>query len=282
MSAAPAGSRGPARPELDIRRYLDGVGPLLAGNANVIMQLSWPAVGHGVVESKVESGQVTRHPFKRGRTTLTYISVALLGNDADRAAYRKAVNTSHVQVRSDPDSVVAYNAFDPELQLWVAACLYYGTRDIVAALHGELEPEVADALYQHAAHFGTTLQVRPEQWPADRAAFDAYWDASLALVDIDETVAAYLLDLLDSRQFPLVIRLPSWRLVRFMNVGFLPPFFREQLGLEWTAANERWFRSLLRALGGVYRHSPRITATFPFNFYLWDVRRRVRQGRPLV
>ena len=39
------------------------------GAANVIMQLSWPEVGHGVVGNKVDSGNLLKHPWKRARTT---------------------------------------------------------------------------------------------------------------------------------------------------------------------------------------------------------------------
>ncbi|MGI8678255.1 MAG: oxygenase MpaB family protein [Jatrophihabitans sp.] len=70
--------------DFDIRRYLDGVGAGLAGSANVIMQLALAPVGYGVVESAVESGQATRHPVKRARTTFTYLAVAMLGNDDAR------------------------------------------------------------------------------------------------------------------------------------------------------------------------------------------------------
>ena len=49
---------------------------LLAGPANVIMQLARPGVGYGVKESRVESGRVDRHPIKRARTTFTYLAVA--------------------------------------------------------------------------------------------------------------------------------------------------------------------------------------------------------------
>jgi uncharacterized protein (DUF2236 family) len=38
----------------------------------------------------------------------------------------------------------------------------------------------------------TTLQVPPERWPADRAAFDRYWQESLAKVRIDDSVRDYL------------------------------------------------------------------------------------------
>lgn len=43
---------------------------LLAGPANVIMELAMPGVGYGVLESRVESGRLDRHPIKRARTTL--------------------------------------------------------------------------------------------------------------------------------------------------------------------------------------------------------------------
>ena len=92
--------------------------------ANVIMQLSLPGVGYGVLESPVDSGNVYKHPFKRARTTGTYLAVATIGTESDRALIRDAVDTAHRQVRSTSSSPVSYNAFDPKLQLWVAACLY--------------------------------------------------------------------------------------------------------------------------------------------------------------
>lgn len=48
----------------------------LAGPANVIMQLALPAVGYGVYESRVDSGNLFKHPLKRTRTTLSYLAVA--------------------------------------------------------------------------------------------------------------------------------------------------------------------------------------------------------------
>lgn len=102
--------------DFDVRPYLDGIGAVLAGTANVIMQLALAPVGYGVLESKVESGQVILHPVKRARTTFTYLAVALLGNATERDRYREAVNGSHRLVRSGASSPVRYNAFDPALQ----------------------------------------------------------------------------------------------------------------------------------------------------------------------
>ncbi|KAB2586677.1 hypothetical protein BS297_04045, partial [Rhodococcus erythropolis] len=115
--------------DAEVEKAMSGLG-LLAAGANVIMQLARPAVGYGVYESKVETGRLDRHPVKRTRTTLTYLAVASLATDEEKKLYRRAVNGSHKHVRSDENSAVEYNAFDPELQLWVAACLYRGFEDV--------------------------------------------------------------------------------------------------------------------------------------------------------
>lgn len=133
------------------------------------MQMSWAEVGYGVAESRVESGSPVRHPWKRLHTTAQYLAVAILGTDEERAAYREAVNTAHRQVRSTAESPMPYNAFNRELQLWVAACLLIFYEDTHQLLYGKLTDEQAEGFCQSAMPIGTTLQVLEEQWPATRA-----------------------------------------------------------------------------------------------------------------
>ena len=90
----------------DMRRHLSGIGSRMAGPANVILQLSWPGVGYGVMNSRVHDGSAMLHPIKRARTTFTYLAVSMLGTDEDRTAFRKAVNGQHAQVVSTPDEPV--------------------------------------------------------------------------------------------------------------------------------------------------------------------------------
>lgn len=260
---------------------ISGVG-LLAGAANVVMQLSLPPVGHGVVESTVESGQLARHPLKRTRTTLSYLAVALLGDDADRQRYRQAVNRSHSAVRSSPDSPVAYNAFDRRLQLWVAACLYVGLEDVHTRLHGPLAPGEAEDLYQRAATLGTTLQVRAADWPPDRVAFDRYWQEGLTAASIDPTVRDHLDAVVTLRHLPPPLPQLLGRGSRFLTIGFLPDVLRAQMGYGWSATDQRRFDRLVGAVFAATRRLPGPLRRFPFNVLLQDVRRRHRRGRPLV
>lgn len=265
-------------PEADVRDFIYGAG-LLAATANVIMQLSRPAVGFGVLESKVESAQIMRHPLRRWRTTVTYLSVALLGTPRERRLYRRAVNRSHAQVRSGPGSPVPYNAFDPQLQLWVAACLYQGMNEVFTLMRGATSDRAADAMYQEASRFGTTLQMPGELWPPDRAAFGRYWDDALAEIRIDPPVRAYLHDLIRMRYLPRPLAVALAPLNQFLTTGFLPPPFREQMQLPWTAGDQRRFETMIRLVAAVNRLLPAPARRFPFNACLLDLRTRMRWDR---
>jgi uncharacterized protein (DUF2236 family) len=259
---------------------------LLLGPANVIMQLARPGVGYGVMESRVESGRVDLHPIKRARTTFTYLAVAMAGTDAQKAAFRRAVNRAHAQVYSTPDSPVEYNAFDPDLQLWVAACLYKGGVDFYRMFVGELDEQDADRHYREGIVLGTTLQVPPEMWPPDRAAFDRYWQEQLDKVHIDDSVRDYLYPIAVGRvralRVPEPLRRQPERLALLITTGFLPQRFRDEMHFSWDAAKQRRFNQLIAVLRTVNNALPRFVRRFPFNVLLWDLDRRIEAGRPLV
>jgi uncharacterized protein (DUF2236 family) len=259
---------------------------LLSGAANVIMELARPGVGYGVKDSRVSSGRADRHPIKRARTTFTYLAVALSGTDEQKATYRRAVNRSHAQVYSTPDSPVEYNAFDKDLQLWVAACIYKGFVDIHRIFVGELDDDAADHHYREGMALGTTLQVTPEMWPADRKAFDEYWQQSLDLVHIDDAVREYLFPIAAGRiacvKLPRAVERRLDAINLFITTGFLPQRFRDEMRLPWDAAKQRRFNRVMAALGRINSFMPRVVRRFPFNWMLKDLDWRIRTGRPLV
>jgi uncharacterized protein (DUF2236 family) len=253
-----------------------------AGAANVVMQLSWPQVGHGVVESKVDSGNLLKHPWKRARTTLQYLAVAILGTPEDRSAFRAAVDGVHRHVKSTAGSPVQYNAFDRELQMWVAACLFVGLEDTYQLLRGGLTPEQAEQFYRSAWPLGTTLQVTEDQWPATRVDFDAYWTAGCARVHIDDAVREYLLDLLGLKMVNPLLRVPFRPLLKFLTVGFLAPVFRQSLGMNWGPVRQRLFEWLFVVVAFVNRFLPVFLRQGGSYVLLADVRRRVRTKEGLV
>ncbi len=260
---------------------------LLAGSANVIMELARPEVGYGVVESRVESGRADLHPFKRARTTIGYLAVVALGTDDEISAFKAAVDRAHRQVRSTTESPVKYNAFDPELQLWVAACIYKGSVDLYRMFYGELADDDADRQYQEAKILGTALQVREEMWPPDREAFDKYWQEQLNTnIHIDDVVRDYLYEIAAVRMRGVTLPGPLHKLVEapmlFITTGFLPQRFRDEMRLPWSAGKQRQFDALIEALRMVNNATPKLLRQLPFRALMWDMRWRMRTGRPLV
>lgn len=273
----------------EIREVMIGLG-VVAGGANVIMQLAHLPVGRGVAESRVETGRVDRHPFKRGRTTTAYLAIALLGSREERRALRRQIDEVHREVRSRPGDEVPYDAFDRDLQMWVAACLYRGVEDLYRLSVDEPDEDfIADVLYPYSARLGTTLQVRPDEWPADRAAFEEYWNDQLERIEMDDVTRSYLrriaeLSFVVAPLGPLAPYLePLLRPIgRAMTLGFLPEEFREELGLPWSDDAQRWFDLVMRTAFGLSMKLPVPLRQFPLNLVLADTRRRLASGRPVI
>ncbi|MEU3010000.1 oxygenase MpaB family protein [Nocardia asteroides] len=250
--------------------------------ANVAMQFSHRGVAAGVMESKVESGALMVHPWKRLRTTAAYLAVAVLGTDEDKLAMREAVNVAHRQVRSGPDSKVKYNAFDRDLQMYVAAAIYIGYEDTHQLLCGKMSPEELEHFYQGSDTFGTTLQVHPDMWPATRADFDDYWVEACRQVVCDDDFRAYIGDLVNLRMIHWSFRLMFGGLLRFLTAGFLPPHFRAQMGVEWSESDQRRFENLFLFVGFVNRFIPRFVRFAGTHAMMSDVRRRIRKQKALI
>ncbi len=195
---------------------------------------------------------------------------------------RRAVDRQHRHVRSRPGDPVAYDAFDPELQLWVSACLYTGLEDVHRILFGPLDDAERDVMYRHAARLGTTLQVSEDRWPADREAFQRYWDDGVRRIEMDDVTRRYLQGIARADFVAAPLRWSIGPVNELLTMGFLAPRFRDELGLPWSPARQRAFDSLVGTAAAVHRRLPGPVRAFPFDLCLWDTRRRIRSGRSIV
>lgn len=262
---------------------LDSIG-LMAGAANVVMQLSHPSVGYGVMLSRVKGGALFKHPMKRARTTLTYLAVSMVGTVEEKMAYRKAINVQHMQVKSAPDDRVSYDAMSSSLQLWVAACIYFGYADARRKLrqHDPLTAEQEETFYKLSRALGNTLLVNDDQWPPTLADFEEYFQNGLANARIDDTLRGFLLAIVDLKFLNPVLRFFFADLNRFLTTGFLPPKLRDQLLLSWTDEDERRFNRFVGTVGRINAMLPRRVRQLPIDLLLVEFRWRLRTGRALV
>jgi uncharacterized protein (DUF2236 family) len=247
---------------------------LVAGGGRaILLQIAHPAVGRGVVDHS----DFAADPLRRLRATLTFAYAAVYGSPDEVLAVQRAVNRAHAPVHAAdaaPEGP-AYNAFDPHLQLWVAATLYDSAVTVYEHTFGSLDAESADRIFQEYSVLGTALQVPPDLWPSDRHAFAAYWAETLPTLRVTQATRAVAYRLLHSRNLPLWLRavMPVARLV---TAGLLPARMRVEFGLPWNGRRQRRFDRLMRLTASVYPYLPGWLRHRPRNILLGRLRRSIR------
>lgn len=274
---------------------------LLAGAGRaILLQIAHPAVGHGVARHS----DFARRPMSRLNGTLTYIYALAAGDERDIRAVQRAVNRAHAPVSNPPrgerapsrapggaarDSDHAvnphggtgagagvgprYDARDPELQVWVAATLYDTALLVYERVFGALDDDTAERVYREYAVLGTALQMPPELWPADRAAFRRYFDGMLAGLAVDDTVRGVAAALLRAERAPLPVR-AAMPLARQATIALLPPGLRAPFGLAWSESRQLRFDRAFAVTAAVYRHLPGPLRRLPQRHYLRTLHRR--------
>lgn len=245
---------------------------LLGAGATVLLQLALRGVGHGVAD---HSTTLVR-PLDRLRTTMTYVYAVTLGTTEEKRQIVRMVNKAHVPVHSE-----TYNAFDPELQLWVAATLYRNGAEMYSRVFGELSEADLEHLYRQSSVYGTALQVKEDMWPATRAEFEAYWDETISSVEVDGKIRAFTRNLLSGGDAPFAVR-AVMPLQRFMTIGLLPSRLRDEFGLPWTRRDQRRFDLFWKVFPPVYRRVPRPIRQLSATYYLHDMRRRMAAQAHLI
>lgn len=247
---------------------------MLAGAGSAVMyQLARREVGLGVVEHSTTLDR----PLDRLRTTLTYVYVVALGTEEERRAVAGMVDRRHAPVRS----AGRYSAFDPELQLWVAATLARTGEMIRERVFGPMDPMTRERVYRESRVLGTALQVRPTQWPQTRAEFEDYWRDSVKLLAPEPTVQQYAARLLSSRAAPLLVR-PAQPLQSLVTRGNLDARTREVLALPWSSRDQARYDRFWRTVPPIYRRVPRPLRRLPAEVVMADLRRRLRSGRRVM
>ena len=237
---------------------------IAAGGRSILLQIADPAIGHGVARHS----DFASRPLERLRGTLTYVYAVTFGTPEEAAAAARTVNRAHGPVHSERGvENPAYNAFTPELQLWVAATLYESAITMHELIFGPLDDATAERCYQDYAELGTTLQVPPDMWPRDRAAFRLYWNERLGQLRTDAMTRALARQLLYPRTVPLWLRL-GMPLGRLLTVGLLPPEVRTLFDLPWSDAAQRRFDRTVRFMAAVYPSLPRRLRHWPKEHYL--------------
>ncbi|MGH2687126.1 MAG: oxygenase MpaB family protein [Actinomycetota bacterium] len=219
---------------------------VLFGGARALLM---HAVHPLVVAGARETGFYERDPWKRLERTLilTYAITFGTTRDASRAADR--INEVHRHVNGiDPVTGLPYDAFDPELLLWVHASLVDSALRFEELTVGALSPEERERFHREQMVVAEMLHLPRSSIPASvgdlRAYIEAVVDSGiLRLTDASERVAALFREPPPDAQWrPILRRVSGWAF------GTLPPKLRWAYGVRWNPLREARLRAELRAL----------------------------------
>lgn len=211
-----------------------------------------------VVAGARETGFYEHDPWKRLERTLilTYAITFGTGDEARAAADR--INHVHRRVRGvDPVTGLSYDAFDPDLLLWVHAGLVDSALLFERMTVGRLTAEERERFHREQMVAAELLGLPAARIPPTTDALRAY---------IDEVVASGILRVTDaSRRVAELFRRPppqaEWRpvlrAVSWWAFGTLPASIRDLYGVRWTSGHRAALRATLAGLRAARPAIPR-------------------------
>jgi uncharacterized protein (DUF2236 family) len=203
---------------------------LFGGVRALLMHAAHPLVAAGARQTAT----YRRDPWARLLRTLSLQLLLPFGTRAEASEAAGRINRLH-KVINGTDEVTGehYDALDPDLLLWVHACLEQSSVLLYELTVGPLTDAEKERFHQENMRAAELVLLDREQVPATYADLEAYINGVVASDRLLITdVATELADLVRGGPVPLHLK-PIWRFIAFAAVGTLPQRVRELYGYRW-------------------------------------------------
>ncbi len=233
-----------------IRRVSRENAVLLGGPAAAILQVAHPMIGAGVAAHS----RFRADTLGRLHRTLEAVYTVAFGTRSEAERLREHVAAVHRPVRGDRP--VAYDATDPDAQLWVLATLIAVGTEIYETLVAPLTVDEREAHYRDMRIFGEYFGLAADHGPRSRVEFDAYYAQTLAATAMGSlAVSAEVARAIVAPGRPWWFAAGSWP-TRQLVVETIPSPVRERLGFRSTAVGRMALRAAVGGLRGVIPQLP--------------------------
>ncbi|HXF57927.1 MAG TPA: oxygenase MpaB family protein [Actinomycetota bacterium] len=217
---------------------------LFGGARALLLHAAHPLVLAGARQT----GFYERNPWKRLERTLHLTYAITFGSREEAFEAAERINRAHEAVRGvDPVTGLPYDARDPELLLWVHACLVDSQLLFEELAVGRLDEAGRQRFHEEQMVAAELLGLDRSRIPPTVQALRRYLRSvveSGALRVTDDTMKVANLI---RRPPPEVPWRPVLRLVSWWAFGTLPEPLRSQYGVRWSPARERALRASFRA-----------------------------------
>ena len=223
----------------------------LSGPRALLMQATHPVAFAGFF---AHTGSL-EEPYQRLSRTAAVMDTIAFGSRAEadrmtrrvRAMHRRVSGTLPRRAGRFPAGT-PYAADDPELLLWILACLVDSALVVYQRYVRPLAREEREAYWQDFRTVGRLFGLRKRDSPTHIEGFDEYMAGMLAGPDLRVTPRARRLAVQIVMRPPIPLRLrPVLEVANFVTVGLLPERLRREYRFGWDPA-----RALALAGGAEY------------------------------
>jgi uncharacterized protein (DUF2236 family) len=214
---------------------------VIGGLRALLMHAAHPLV----VAGARQTGMYERDPWRRLERTLRQTFAVVFGTrlEAERAARR--IDDVHGAIKGvDEVTGLRYDARDPQLLLWVHACLVSSFLEMERRTLGKLDRDGAQRFHEEQMLAVQPLRLPRELIPPTAERLDAYIDGVIASGILRRTDDAMAVAALVRNPPDQVPRRWLWRLISFLAFHTLPPALRELYGVRHTLRHELGLRAV--------------------------------------
>jgi uncharacterized protein (DUF2236 family) len=218
---------------------------LFGGARALLMQAAHPLV----IAGARKSGFYQRNPWRRLQRTLALTYAITFGSRADALSAAEHINAVHRSVQGvDEVTGLPYDAFDPDLLLWVHGCLVDSALRFEQLTVGRLDDDGRERFHHEQMVAAELLELPRDLIPPTVAGLRGWMDGVvesgiLQVTDAARDVASMFRHPPPEAEWRPVLHAVSW-----WAFGTLPPPIREGYGIAWNPAKEFALRATLRWL----------------------------------
>jgi uncharacterized protein (DUF2236 family) len=218
---------------------------LFGGARAVLMQAAHPLV----IAGARETGFYERNPWRRLQRTLVLTYTITFGTRAEAEAAADRINDVHERIRGvDPETGLPYDALDPELLLYVHACLIESALLFERLTIGELDDRGRQRFHEEQMLVAEMVRIPRDVIPPTVGELRGFLRDVEASGALRVTAAARRVAALFHDPPPEAEWRPVLAGVSRLAFGTLPPTLREGYGVRLTSSRRAAMRVAFAAL----------------------------------
>lgn len=219
---------------------------MLGGARALLMHAAHPLVVAGARQTQMYA----QNPWTRLERTLRLNYLVTFGSKTQAEATARHINQVHEGINGvDEVTGLPYDALDPELLLWVHACLVDTALLMERLVVGRLDDAGRQRFHEESMVQAEMLELPRAMIPPTIGELRSYLEEVISSGILQRTDGSEAVGNLIMNPPPETPRRPLWRLISFWSFGLLPETIREDVySLAWDPLREAGMRVSLEAV----------------------------------